>query len=621
MPAIEGLANPLPRQFDDLGVLGLPGDVSNWDIRFDPTDAAHCERLPDGRIRFSAATEPDLVEGWLVVRHAEHDVRVHEMETTGITERFRYFSVELQIDSPVEVSLAFRTSTGRPVYFVSSGVSVAVERLDRWAIDPAGLASGDLLDWPAKSVIYQIFPDRFARGKIELVEGLEPWGSPPTTSGFQGGDLIGIAQNMAYLTEIGMSAIYLNPIFVSPTNHRYDTIDYENVDPALGGNAALAYLVEEAHRVGIRVVLDASFNHSNPGFFAFADLIEKGPDSRYASWFVVKDWPLRVIDRSEGNPPSWFGPLRLTADIPVVRDSTPGPPYEPTYETWYGVPFMPRIDLSDREARSYFLGISRRWVADYDVDGWRMDVAKYVDPGFWTDFRREVKEVKEDAVLIAEIMGDSSAWLQGDKFDATMNYTFRSLLLRYLARDEITDIEFLDGLTNLLHKYSWSVTCTNHNLIGSHDTPRFLTEARGELWRLELATVLQLTYPGMPGVYYGDEIGLEGGEDPGSRGAFDWDRSAAGTRLQTTVKSLAELRKHRESLSQGRFRAHHAGDGVVAFERAVPGESTVVVINRSSGSRHVELATAVRTVLWGDCEVDGERVTVARRSAVVVAVG
>jgi cyclomaltodextrinase / maltogenic alpha-amylase / neopullulanase len=610
------------RHLEDLGVLGLPGDVSPWDLRFDPSDIKHLERLDGDRVRFTLWAETDLVEAWLVVRHGDATVTAHQMAAWSQSGRFSFWAVELDIAARCDFSFALRSVDGAPVYFVPSGVTASVERFDRWPLDPSAIRHIDTPVWAQGGVIYQIFPDRFANGDTRLdPPDLDPWGSRPEPRRFQGGDLIGVADRIGYLADLGIDAIYLNPIFASPSNHRYDTVDYHQVDPALGGNEALARLVDTAHAHDIRVILDASFNHVHPRFFAFDDLMRRGKRSPYRDWFVVHDWPVRLKYRPSGVGSSWMKksiPVwAKELGMPIEEVEGDGRMVEPTYEAWYSVPTMPRVNLAHPEARNYMLEVAARWVRDFDVDGWRMDVARYVDPDFWNDFRRVVKAVKPDAYLLAEIMGDTGDWLQGDRFDATMNYTFRSIALRYLARGTLDGAGMLDEAGRLLAQYPWAVTLANQNLVGSHDTPRFLTEAGEELWRLRLATVLQLTFPGAPGIYYGDEVGLDGHNDPGSRGAFPWDVDHAAHPVHRTVRELTALRRHRPSLVTGHFRPLVGKAGLIAFERVEGRQRTLVAINRGGRAATFDAPRKVR-VRWGSADVAERAVTVPARQAAVL---
>lgn len=545
------------------------------------------------------------------------------MSEAARTIRFIYWEVEPgPLEAGVEYSFAFRAPNGKGVYRVPTGISSAVERLDRWTLEiPEPLA---VPEWVKGAIIYQIFPDRFASSGLGDGTGLHPWESEPERWGFKGGDLPGITQRLDYLAELGVDAIYFNPIFTSPSNHRYDTSDYFTVDPLLGGNAALGELVAEAHRRSIRVILDASFNHVHPSFFAFADVMSNGPDSEYWDWFVVSEWPLRLRFR-----PDQVGALphlreyleHLEEEIGVEAEPTSGVGHaiEASYEAWFGVPTMPRVNLANPEARSYMLEVAAYWLREYDVDGWRMDVARYVDPDFWNDFRNTVRRVNPEAYLLAEIMGDTSAWLQGDRFDATMNYTFRDLAIRFLATDDLDGASMVDGLSRMWAQYAWSSTLANQNLIGSHDTPRFLTEAGGEVWRSRLATVLQMTMPGAPGIYYGDEVGLEGGDDPGCRGAFPWESDPMEHEIHRVIRELAGLRRSEPALVTGHWRPMHGADGTIVFQRILEERVVVVALNKSQDPVPYELGESWKEVVWGDGSLAAGVLTIEPRSAVVVA--
>ncbi|MEA1903400.1 MAG: glycoside hydrolase family 13 protein [Actinomycetota bacterium] len=611
---------------DDHGVYGSPGDLSPWDVRFDPVNRAFLDSDADGSVRFRVWTDPALSDGMLVVRQGK-EVAGYLMARAAQTIRFIYWEVVVgPFVEDVEYSFAFSAPNGKGVYRVPSGISNAVERIDRWKLTASDAL--DVPDWVKGAGIYQIFPDRFARSEHADDTGLHPWGSPPERRGFQGGDLGGIIRRLDYLSEMGVDVLYLNPIFVSPSNHRYDTVDYYTVDPMLGGNQALKDLVAEAHARSIRVILDASFNHVHPRFFAFADVAEKGPDSEYWDWFVVEEWPVSIryrSDRAQSDSDfrDYIDGLGTELGFPLISDDGIVRPVQASFEAWYGVPTMPRVNLANPEARSYMLDVAAHWPREYDIDGWRMDVVRYVDPDFWNDFREVVRAVKPDAYLLCEVMGDASPWLQGDRFDATMNYTFRDLCTRFFAAGDLGGDGMIDGLSRMWAQYAWPVTLANQNLIGSHDTGRFLTESAGETWRLRLATVLQLTYPGAPGIYYGDEVGLEGGDEPASRGAFPWEgdpteHDPTEHEVHQTLRELGQLRRKEPALVTGEWRPLEGRDGFLTFQRTLGDRRLVVAINRSD-----EVASfsddALSEVLWGEGSVEGSIVTMAPRAAVVVA--
>ena len=626
------------RHEDDLGIYGLPGDVSPWDVRFDAGDRAFMDAEGDGRFRLRVWTEPELEAARLVVRSGRR-VDSYAMTSVAASERFTFWEVVAgPFAAGARYSFAFRADGGRGqgVYLTPAGIAVAIERLDRWRFpEPAAGSAGPLAvpAWARGAVIYQIFPDRFANGDRSIdPPDVRPWGTAPEPRGFWGGDLAGIASRLDYLTRLGVEVLYLTPIFASPSNHRYDTVDYLTVDPLLGGNEALHAMVDAAHAAGLRVVLDVSINHVHPRFFAFADLVRNGPRSEFRDWFVIEEWPPRIRHRPhvKAHPSllEWLPVWQRETGLPVEEAADAGPVVEPTYEAWYGVPTMPRVNLAHPPARSYMLQALTGWVRDYGVDGWRLDVARYVDPDVWRDLRRVLREVRPDTYLLAEVMGDAGAWLQGDAFDASMNYPLRELALRFLATGAIDGREVMDGLARLWARHAWPVMQAAHNLIGSHDTPRFLTLAGGELWRLRLAVVLQMTFPGAPGLYYGDEVGMTGGGDPCCRGTFPWpgeDQAGGGSPndperhpLFQTAAELAALRRKEPALRGGEWRAGEARASLVTFERRLGRRRVLVAINRSRTAAVMELGSARARLLWGRGTVDAGLLRVAGRDAVIV---
>jgi len=375
--------------FPDQMFFGAQGDLNPWDVRFDPSDAAFLSLESDGRVRFRLVTEPTFMSAFVVT----DDGTGHPMERRFDERTLQVWETRIDPADGVGFTFALKTDDGRPVYRVPAGIANAVERLDRWTLDRSEVRRTVVPEWTRGMVMYQIFPERFRNGDPSLdPEGATPWGSEPGWLDFQGGDLIGVAEKADHLERLGIDCVYLNPIFTSPSTHRYDAIDYYSVDPALGGNDALRLLVDKLHDRDIRLIIDASFNHCHPRFFAFADVVDKGPASPYRDWFNVTDWPTRVIFRPHMLAADGYrDPVRYrdymdrfaaTSGVPVEINDEEGPAVELTYEAWYGVPSLPRIDLANPEARRYFLDVARHWIREYGIDGWRMDVARYVDFDF-----------------------------------------------------------------------------------------------------------------------------------------------------------------------------------------------------------------------------------------------
>lgn len=474
-------------------------------------------------------------------------------------------------------------------------------------------------DWVKNAIFYQIFPDRFALSPaLAKPSGLEPWDAPPTIHGFKGGDLLGIVEHMDYVQDLGVDAIYLNPIFQSTANHRYVTTDYYEVDPLLGGNAAFRTFLKEAHRRGIRVILDGVFNHTSRGFFQFAHILENGPQSPYVDWYHIKGYPLHA-----------YGSNR-----------------PPNYACWWNLRELPKLNTNNPAVREYLWGVGRYWV-EQGIDGWRLDVPSEIDDdAFWQEFRRRVKAANPDAHLLGEIWTKAQRWLQGDQFDAVMNYVLGCACLGFfveggpdaatIAGTGYAQVPALDApafgrsIDDLLAAYPPAITQSQLNLIGSHDTARLLTMARNDESAVRLCLLFLFTFPGAPCIYYGDEIGLAGGKDPACRGAFPWEQSRWRQDLRTYAKRCIGLRRAHPALRGGNFTGLQAAAGVYAFGRRLGDETLVVAFNVSRGSRALEAPVesylaegSVWKDQWGAGTARVERgrltgLTLAPRSAAVL---
>ncbi|WP_088103269.1 glycoside hydrolase family 13 protein [Alkalihalobacillus urbisdiaboli] len=377
-------------------------------------------------------------------------------------------------------------------------------------------------NWVKNTVWYQIFPERFANGDSSLNPlNTQEWGEQePTPTNFFGGDFEGILKHLDYLKELGISGIYFTPIFKAESNHKYDTIDYMEIDPQFGTKETFKRLVEACHKKGIKVMLDAVFNHSGYYFPPFQDVLEKGRDSQYKDWFHIHEFPLKTEPK-------------------------------PNYDTFAFTPFMPKLNTEHPEVKEYLLEVGRYWVREFNIDGWRLDVANEVDHQFWREFRKEVKKLKPDLYILGEIWHDSMPWLQGDQFDSVMNYPFTTAVLDFFAKETIETSDFQDIISHVLHSYPKNVNEVAFNLLGSHDTPRILTVANERIEKLRLLFLFQLSFLGTPCIYYGDEIGMTGGQDPGCRKCMIWDESKWNEKLLVFVKKLLRLRKEVPEFGNG----------------------------------------------------------------------
>lgn len=408
-------------------------------------------------------------------------------------------------------------------------------------------------EWVKDTIWYQIFPERFANGNPENdPEGVIPWGSEePAVDNFFGGDFEGIIEHLDYLENLGINGIYFTPIFHAYSNHKYDTIDYRSIDPQFGTKETLKTLITECHKRNIRVMLDAVFNHSGYYFPPFQDLLEKGEKSKYKDWFHPHSFPLKGGER-------------------------------PNYETFGFFESMPKLNTANPEVKEYLLEVSTYWIKEFDIDAWRLDVANEVDQPFWREFRTTVKNIKPDLYILGEIWHDSMPWLRGDQFDAVMNYPFTNQAFRLVASQTINAREFTEEMTAIYHSYPTNVFDVTFNLLGSHDTPRIFTDCGEDLARTKLIHAILLTFNGSPCIYYGDEIGLTGGMDPGCRKCMIWEEEKHNTELFNEIKTLILLRKEERLLANdGKFKfLDTAGnENIVAYQKYNGERSVVILIN------------------------------------------
>jgi glycosidase len=458
----------------------------------------------------------------------------------------------------------------------------------------------DTPGWVQDAIFYQIFPDRFARSKRLPDIGFEPWDSPPTPDGFKGGDLYGLVERLDHLSSLGITALYLNPIFASACNHRYHTYDYYNVDPLLGGNEALKLLLVEAHQRGMRVMLDGVFNHASRGLWQFHHVLETGAASPYKDWFHFDG------DRLNGKKHWGVYPTKEETKA-IEREGTLK---AIGYQGWWDLPALPKFKTETPAVREFLFNVAEHWIK-FGIDGWRLDVpAEINDDSFWQEFRRRVRALNPEAYIVGEVWHEAQRWLQGDQFDAVMNYLFTAAALSFCAgpRLDMTVVnqagglqgrvhptmganDFADEIDRILNLYPPEITRVNYNLLDSHDMPRFLSCAGGDKASLQLAWLLLFTFPGTPSIYYGDEIGLDGLHDPECRKSFPWDKSRWDQNLMAYVKACIQLRKDNAPLRRGTFERLWSTEGTYAFRRALAdaGASVVVAINASGSPQQVEV--------------------------------
>lgn len=393
--------------------------------------------------------------------------------------------------------------------------------------------------WTRDAVVYNIFPDSFAAGKR-----LAPNGAPPC----RGGTVRGVTENLDYIASLGFNCIYLNPIFAARSYHRYDTLDYYRIDPHMGAEDDLRDLVRRAHALGIRVILDGVFNHVSSDHPFFRDVLEKGRASRYYSCFYA---------------------LPETPRLPAAGEL-------PGYTCFSYVADMPKTNTADPFLRQYFCDVGAYWVRKFDVDGWRLDVANELDDGFLRAFRASVKAAKSDALIVGEVWENAAHYLGGDMLDSAMNYDFRRYCRRFFAEQTVDAETFDTNVSTLLLRYNENALFAQLNLLDSHDVSRFLSLCGGKTERMELAVLLQMTFPGMPCVFYGDEKGLCGESEPEYRRPMEWDASSP---LEEVYRRMIALRKTHPALRCGSFHTELACGGVYRYSRVWNGTKITVAMN------------------------------------------
>lgn len=418
-------------------------------------------------------------------------------------------------------------------------------------------------DWLKRAVVYNIFPDSFATAKrairgtpsqVTLENGI-------TLESRLGGTLRGITENLDYIADLGFNCLYINPIFTAGAYHKYDLLDYMHISPDMGTDDDFRQLVEAAHKRGVRVVIDGVFNHCSWNFFAFDDVVKNGAASRYKDWFY-------------------------DLSFPVVR---PGAGERPSYSSFAYERTMPKLNTSNPDVRSYFMKVCAHWIREYGVDGWRLDVANEVDRAFWRAFKQTGRGINPESVMIGEIWESAESWLRGDMFDSTMNYDFRKNCRDFFGTERISAAEFDARVTRMNYRYPTGIVQGQLNLLDSHDVSRFLSCCRNDIRRLRLAELFLFTAPGVPCVFYGDELGMSGEQEPALRGPMPWGNPPSDER--DFFKALTALRKGSDVLVYGTYVPLCADEnGLYVFERRWGGRAITVALNARSAAAEIGAA-------------------------------
>lgn len=565
---------------------------------------------------------------------------------------FDYYGTTVQVETET-IHYYFEIISGKiHCFYNKSGVTREVEEHYSFGIVPGFQTP----DWAKGAVMYQIFVDRFCNGdpKNDVVTGeycyidekvqkVEDWNRPPQAMDvrdFYGGDLQGVWDKLDYLQDLGVEVIYFNPVFVSPSNHKYDCQDYDYIDPHYGkivvdggetlqewdkenahaskyiqrvtrrenleaSNEFFAKLVEEIHRRGMKVILDGVFNHcgsfnkwlDKERIYENQEAYEKGAyvsaDSPYGSFFRFyndRDWP-----------------------------------YNPYYDGWWGHDTLPKLNYEESpRLYEYIMHIARKWVSPpYNVDGWRLDVAADLGHSnefnhqFWRDFRRNVKDANPNAVILAEHYGVAKSWLEGDQWDTVMNYdAFMEPVTWFLTGMEKHSDEYSEAMYgnsdcfigamnyHMANFYAPSLMCAMNEL-SNHDHSRFLTRTNHKVGRVGTlgshaaeedvnkavfreAVMIQMTWPGAPTIYYGDEAGMCGFTDPDNRRTFPWGREDQ--ELIAYHKEMIQIHKENRELVTGSLKFLSNDYQLLSYGRFADKEKTVITLNNSNSTKKVELS-------------------------------
>ena len=391
-------------------------------------------------------------------------------------------------------------------------------------INPADVVK--TVPWAKDAVFYQIFIDRFKRGDAGKDGGYitQEWNEIPQSKSYAGGDIKGITEKLDCLADMGVTALYLTPVFKAPSNHKYNITSYLEVDPMFGTNDDLKELIGATHARGMKLMIDTVFNHCDVSCEKFQDVMKKGRASRYYDWFIIH------------------------GDVPTAQPCN--------YEIFADCVYMPKWNTSNPEVREYFLSIALTYL-EWGFDGLRLDVADEVSHTFWRELRAEVKAKYPEALLLGEVWHENTMFLHGDEFDGVMNYKLQKVFVDYFALRTADAREAAARINRIWYKNTRQANEMMLNFLDNHDTPRFLRLCGEDVQPLMKALAALYFAVGMPCVTYGTELPLTGDGDPDCRRTYDWGKTPA---LRDCMKALAEMRRE---LPRGELRAHDENGALV----------------------------------------------------------
>ncbi|MFA9396766.1 MAG: glycoside hydrolase family 13 protein [Clostridiaceae bacterium] len=390
-------------------------------------------------------------------------------------------------------------------------------------------------------VIYQIFPERFCNGNKNNDPPItSSWNSPVSKNCFMGGDLEGITKKIDYIVDLGITSIYLNPIFQSPSNHKYDTSDYYKIDSHLGSLEDFTLLIELCHDKNIKIIIDGVFNHTSTDFFAFKDILVNQNNSKYVNWYEISEYPVTIKE----NPP---------------------------YTACGGAEYLPKLNTKNKEVQCYIIDVIKYWES-IGIDGIRLDVPFEIHPSLLTKIRKETK-----LFLIGEIWGYDGETIP-KYFNSVTNYGLRDLIKKAVINQCITSSMFINEWDFINKTYKENVL-NLLNLAGSHDTKRIYNLCNGNIKKEKLFYLFLFIMPGIPLIYYGDEIGLQGENDPYCRGCMDWNEKNWNMNIYDFINKLIKMRKEFDVLVDGNLRLTPLSERTIKIERYKDFKKIIFYIN------------------------------------------
>lgn len=491
-------------------------------------DSAYCFPVSSNEIVLRLRTAKNDIVRAQVIYESKYAIaetqKKQEMRKAYTGELFDFYEVKLTLED-TRLAYVFYIDDGEKCYYFSE--DGATENYDFTIgfynfFQYPYINQADIMEcvpWMKKAVFYQIFVDRFHMGDEAKDKSYIncAWGEIPTPKSFAGGDIKGIIEKLDYIQELGCNAIYLTPVFCSISNHKYDISDYYQVDSQFGTNEDLKELVQMAHSKGIHIVLDAVFNHCSEHLEQFQDVQKHGRMSEYFDWFVINGDEISAENVN--------------------------------YETFAACSYMPKFNTSNKEVQEYLLSIAAHYITEYDIDGWRLDVSDEISHEFWREFRRRVKALKKDVVIIGENWHDANNYLRGDQYDSIMNYAFTKVCLDYFATETKNAEQAAWKLNEILMRNTTPVNQMMLNLLDSHDTHRFYKEVGEDRFKMKAALSLLYLFVGAPCIFYGTETLIYGGYDPDCRRCMDWekaDKDGECKDIYELLRILADIQKSGE---------------------------------------------------------------------------